>query len=383
MKTNEVYQPSDDSFALAHQVKRYAKGTVLDVGTGTGIQALEAASSGKVKKVFAVDINKKALEYCKKFSSRKKIKYLYSDLFSAVKNQKFDTIIFNPPYLPKDHKFIDIAIQGGKKGHELLGRFITEVSEYLTTDGIVLIVFSSLTNKTKVDEMIEKSLLEKEQLHETKLFYELLYVYKIKKNKLRKELEKIGVKEITYFSKGNHGIIYKGKFKEKEIAIKLKKNEELRRNILNEAKWLKILNKKEIGPRLVYSGEDFIIYEFAKGKTLDKWIEKAKTPEIKKVLKWMLDTARTLDKLGLTKEEMHRQWKHVIIGKKTTMLDFERMHRTDKPHNATQTCQFLINARKTLEKKKIKINMKQLIELARQYKNNPTDENYGILRKSI
>ena len=38
----EVYEPSEDSYLLEKYVKEFSKGLVLDIGTGTGIQAKAA-----------------------------------------------------------------------------------------------------------------------------------------------------------------------------------------------------------------------------------------------------------------------------------------------------------------------------------------------------
>ena len=67
-----IYQPREDSELLAEAVRKYAKGTVLDIGTGSGIQALEAAKKKNVEKVIAVDIQKEVIDYCKKISKTKK-----------------------------------------------------------------------------------------------------------------------------------------------------------------------------------------------------------------------------------------------------------------------------------------------------------------------
>ncbi|MCX6709316.1 MAG: 50S ribosomal protein L11 methyltransferase, partial [Candidatus Woesearchaeota archaeon] len=61
-----VYEPQEDSFLLKEFVKRFAKGVVLDMGTGSGIQSIEAAHSGKTTKIFGVDIDKKAIAYARK-----------------------------------------------------------------------------------------------------------------------------------------------------------------------------------------------------------------------------------------------------------------------------------------------------------------------------
>ena len=90
-----IYEPGEDSFLLAKYVEKFAKGNVLDIGTGSGVQAENALKFSK--DVLAVDIDKKAVSYVKKRGVKAKV----SDLFSNVKG-KFDLIIFNPPYLPDE-----------------------------------------------------------------------------------------------------------------------------------------------------------------------------------------------------------------------------------------------------------------------------------------
>tara|TARA_R110002126_G_scaffold157104_1_gene304599 strand:+ start:26725 stop:27399 length:675 start_codon:yes stop_codon:yes gene_type:complete len=81
-----------------------AKTSLLELGCGSGIISLFAASKGA--KVTATDINKKAIEYLKIASLKNKlpITVLFSDLFSELENNYFDFIIINPPYYPKNPK---------------------------------------------------------------------------------------------------------------------------------------------------------------------------------------------------------------------------------------------------------------------------------------
>ena len=56
----EIYEPMEDSFLLSEHVKNYSKGFVLDVGTGSGIQAI--AASEKADLVIGVDISREAIK---------------------------------------------------------------------------------------------------------------------------------------------------------------------------------------------------------------------------------------------------------------------------------------------------------------------------------
>ena len=168
-----IYEPAEDSFLLQKYVEKYAFGKVLDIGSGSGIQA-EAALK-KTKNILAVDINKEAVKLLK----GKGINSKYSDLFSNVKG-KFDLIIFNPPYLPEEEKEdleTKLVTTGGKYGYEILERFFKNAKKFLNKNGKILIVFSSLTNKKKVDSLIKKYGFKFKLLEEKGLFFERLYVY--------------------------------------------------------------------------------------------------------------------------------------------------------------------------------------------------------------
>ena len=87
-------------------------------------------------------------------------------------------------------------MEGGKKGYEVIERFLNAVSNFLKPDGIILTVFSSLTKKEKVDEFIKNNLLESELLEKQHIFFEDLFVYKIEKSSLLKTLERNNVNNI-------------------------------------------------------------------------------------------------------------------------------------------------------------------------------------------
>ena len=175
-----IYEPSEDSFLIAEYVKRHCKNkNVLDVGTGSGILAETAIKNG-AKEVLAVDINADAVDYCRK----KGLKVIKSDLFENVAG-KFDLIVFNPPYLPADEREDSesaLTTTGGEEGDEILIRFFSCVKSYLSKNGIVLVLISSLTPRKRILEKIRKNGLKKVKIGEKKLFMERLEVWKVKKS---------------------------------------------------------------------------------------------------------------------------------------------------------------------------------------------------------
>ena len=299
-----LYGPREDSKLLEKYVIQYAKGSVLDIGTGSGIQALTAAKSGKVKSVLATDIQKSVIDYNKKNILNKTIKFIVSDLFENVKN-KFDTIIYNPPYLPQELKVKDLTLEGGKKGYEVIEKFLNDVNNFLKQDGIILMVFSSLTNKNKINGLIEKNLLEFGLLEKQRIFFEDLYVYLIKKSTILKTLGKNNIKNVKYFSKGKRGLVFIGNYKNKKVAIKTKnpKSQAILR-INNEINFLKKLNEKNIGPKLLFSDKNFLVYEFVYGNFITDYLKNNKKDNIKKTIKNILNQMFVMDKLMINKEEM-------------------------------------------------------------------------------
>jgi release factor glutamine methyltransferase len=183
----DIYEPAEDSFLLQKFVKKYSRGFVLDMGTGTGIQAEVAAGSKKVVKVFAVDINEEAIKYCIRHQKSKKIVFAKSDLFSLFHNDrryigtKFDTIIFNPPYLPNNPRIKDKALDGGRMGYELICKFLHESRKFLKPRGKILMVFSSLTGREKLDNFITRNHWKHKLLTKAHIFFEDLFVYLIEK----------------------------------------------------------------------------------------------------------------------------------------------------------------------------------------------------------
>lgn len=154
----QVYEPAEDTFLLAENLAVEKNSTALDVGTGTGLIALQMAR--KARYVLGVDINPIAVELARenaRMNGIRNVEFRLSDLFENVSG-KFDVVTFNAPYLPGEpEEPIDLALVGGETGREVLDRFIDEVQDYLKPGGIVQIVQSSITGVEETLERLEKA----------------------------------------------------------------------------------------------------------------------------------------------------------------------------------------------------------------------------------
>ncbi|WP_327089290.1 methyltransferase [Nonomuraea sp. NBC_01738] len=116
---------------------------VLDMGTGSGVNAILAAS--KSADVVAVDLNPSAVETARANAVRNgvadRIDVRVSDVFSAVEG-RFDLIVFDPPFrwfAPRD--MLETATTDENYG--ALTAFFTGVRDHLTADGRMLLFFGT------------------------------------------------------------------------------------------------------------------------------------------------------------------------------------------------------------------------------------------------
>ena len=182
-----IYEPSDDSLMVIEYIRKnnglFKDKNILEIGVGSGVITNELLKYAKF--VVGVDINKEAIDYCKKNIKKENAVFIISNLFSGIKDmkrnipKKYDIIVFNPPYLPRIKGDDDISIVGGKYGYETIQRFVRDAHRFLNKDGFIVFVFSSLTNKRKVDDII-KDYVVVDKI-EKNLFFEKLYLYVIKR----------------------------------------------------------------------------------------------------------------------------------------------------------------------------------------------------------
>ena len=153
-----------------------------------------------------------------------------------------------------------------------------------------------------------------------------------------KELENLGVDSISFqgkleicticiLGKGYVGIVVLGKIGRKKVAVKIRRNDSPRKNLKKEAQLLKIINGHKIGPKLIAFSKNFLVMEYLDGEKIADWVcglkKKGSSSQLKIIIKKVLEDCYSLDRIGLDHGELSNLTKHVIIGKKTTIIDFE------------------------------------------------------------
>ncbi|MBD3262387.1 MAG: methyltransferase [Candidatus Altiarchaeales archaeon] len=176
----DVYTPAEDSFFMAKNIKVGAGNAVLDLGTGCGIQALSASS--KASHVLGVDVNPHAVElarYNANLNRKDNTQFRESDLFNEVSG-KYDTILFNPPYLPVDEVGpLAAAWSGGGDGVEAIKKTVTQAKKYLKPQGSVQILASSMNHFQELENYFQSQGFRIEELFESKIFFETLRLYRL------------------------------------------------------------------------------------------------------------------------------------------------------------------------------------------------------------
>lgn len=168
-----IYSPSDDTYLMLNTLLKNLKDKklkILEVGTGSGFILKELKEKGFCN-LTGLDINRKAVQICNKNG----LDVFESDLFSNI-SEKFDVIYFNPPYLPNDDDEDDesrLSTTGGATGSEIINRFLTDAKDYLTVNGQIYLLTSSLTREIKWNGWTKK------KVSEGKLFFETLYVWEL------------------------------------------------------------------------------------------------------------------------------------------------------------------------------------------------------------
>ncbi len=131
-----VYPPSSDSLMLRDALVVPAGSCVLDLCTGSGVQALQQARSAA--RVLAVDINPRAAAMTRLnagLNGVANVEVRCGDLYAPVAGEQFDVIVANPPFVASPYRTGPAYHSGGATGDRLLRRIIAGLGRHLHPGG--------------------------------------------------------------------------------------------------------------------------------------------------------------------------------------------------------------------------------------------------------
>ncbi len=151
---------------------------VLDMGTGSGVGAVFAAQW--TEWVTAVDINPAAVR-CARINVllnevEDRVAVREGDLFTAVSNETFDVILFNPPYFRGQPKN---SLDRAFRADDVIERFIGQMHEHLNPDGCALVLLSSAGDEGRFLNLVQQHGYQLRIEARQELPTEILSLYKL------------------------------------------------------------------------------------------------------------------------------------------------------------------------------------------------------------
>ena len=144
------------------------RGKVLDMGTGSGAIALSVATERADSQVTASDVSCEALAVARENASNiapGKIRFIESDLFENLAEEKFDLIAANLPYVTESEhlelspevKLFEpkLALTSGEDGLDLIRKTVEKSAEYLAPHGSIILEMSSDQTETVAELFCE------------------------------------------------------------------------------------------------------------------------------------------------------------------------------------------------------------------------------------
>lgn len=153
IQARDSYRFSVDSILLLNfiRVKNYEK--IIDLGTGSGIIPLLLFGKRKGLSIYGIEIQKDLADMARRSVELNKLQnYItiiqadFRNLKNIFKNQQFDVVVSNPPYISLGHGKINPLSSRAIARHEIKGNLedIISVSNYLLKNkGRIYLIYKS------------------------------------------------------------------------------------------------------------------------------------------------------------------------------------------------------------------------------------------------
>lgn len=174
-----MYSPSEDTFLMIRGIEKIVSlGTVLEIGVGSG-KAAEILGQ-KTNVYIGCDIDLSTLNQIA-HKELPRTDLVCCDSADCFIDNHFDTIIFNPPYLPSEG-IVDQTIDGGRHGNEILLKFLESSFKLLKPDGSIFFISSSLADVLEIKDFIKEKDSDCEIIMKEHFMFEDIYLFRCRRS---------------------------------------------------------------------------------------------------------------------------------------------------------------------------------------------------------
>jgi putative serine/threonine protein kinase len=152
---------------------------------------------------------------------------------------------------------------------------------------------------------------------------------------------------LPVLGKGFVGIVVIAYLRGERVAVKIRREDADRADLLHEAEMLTKANSANVAPKLFAASKNFLLMQLIDGDLLPDWLKANNNKDtVKRVLGEVLENCHRLDEIGLDHGELSKAPKHVIIDRQLRpwLVDFETASDTRKPSNVSAMGSFLFTS---------------------------------------
>ena len=172
------------------------------------------------------------------------------------------------------------------------------------------------------------------------------------------QLKQLGVDELVFegharigrlgiLGLGTVGIVVRARVEGRLCALKIRRTDANRPNMVEEVRIATLANRVGVGPEIYAHTKDMILMKLLESQEIVEWLKglhgKGRREEVRQVLHSLLNQCRTLDIMGIDHGQLSNLRKHAVIAEgKPWIIDFESAGTERKPRNVTTATQYLL-----------------------------------------
>ncbi|MDA4124305.1 MAG: methyltransferase domain-containing protein [Thaumarchaeota archaeon] len=165
----KAYLASDDSALLRRALGSYSGRACLEIGAGNGGNLIDLKK--RFSRALGTDVVRPGLDDWKGAG----VDYVLADGASCLKDECFDLVAFNPPYLPLEVAE-DVAVEGGKE-LEVPMKFLREALRTVKRTGRVILLLNDQAPIGELEAICTQRGFNLRKVLSQRLFFEELAVY--------------------------------------------------------------------------------------------------------------------------------------------------------------------------------------------------------------